>query len=165
MANMKEFNTAKMDSTTKTITIVVVFFLILFPISSFSFEPPKPIISVISFLLMYGAIFIAYGLIPKRIAISVDQILIKNLFGSILINIKEIESFNKIQKLGLNLRTFGVGGLFGYFGRFNEGDIWYVTNTHKKVKIILKSGKVYMISPEHPDDFINEIQQRKTEMV
>lgn len=162
---MKEFNTAKMDGTTKTITIVVLFFLILFPISSFFFEPPKPIISVISFLLMYGAIFIAYGFIPQRIAISSDQILIKNIFGSIVINIMEIESFGKIEKLGLNIRTFGVGGLFGYFGRFNGGDLWYVTNTHKKVKIILKSGKIYMISPENPDDFVNEIQQRKSEMV
>ena len=162
---MKEFNTAKMDGTTKTITIVVLFFLILFPISSFFFEPPKPIISVISFLLMYGAIFIAYGFIPKRIAISSDQILIKNIFGSIVINIMEIESFGKIEKLGLNIRTFGVGGLFGYFGRFNGGDLWYVTNTHKKMKIILKSGKIYMISPENPDDFVNEIQQRKSEMV
>ena len=162
---MKEFNTAKMDGTTKTITIVVLFFLILFPISSFFFEPPKPIISVSSFLLMYGAIFIAYGFIPKRIAISSDQILIKNIFGSIVINIMEIESFGKIEKLGLNIRTFGVGGLFGYFGRFNGGDLWYVTNTHKKVKIILKSGKIYMISPENPDDFVNEIQQRKSEMV
>ena len=162
---MKEFNTAKMDGTTKTITIVVLFFLILFPISSFFFEPPKPIISVTSFVLMYGAIFIAYGFIPKRIAISSDQILIKNIFGSIVINIMEIESFGKIEKLGLNIRTFGVGGLFGYFGRFNGGDLWYVTHTHKKVKIILKSGKIYMISPENPDDFVNEIQQRKSEMV
>ena len=162
---MKEFNTANMDGTTKTITIIASLFLILFPISSFFFEPPKPVISISSFVLMYGAVFIAYGFIPKRIAVSNDQILVKNLFGSVLININEIETIDKIEKTGLYLRTFGVGGLFGYFGYFNGGEIWYVTNPHKKVKMILKSGKTYLISPENPDDFVKEVLQRKSEIV
>ena len=158
---MKEFHTAKMDGTTKTITIIASLFLILFPISSFFFEPPKPVISISSFVLMYGAVFIAYGFIPKRIAVSNDQILVKNLFGSVLININEIETIDKIEKTGLNLRTFGVGGVFGYFGYFNGRDVWYVTNIHKKVKITVDSGKIYMISPENPADFENVISQRK----
>jgi len=161
---MKEFSTAKMDETTKMITIIVLLFLILFPISSFFFEPPKPAISIVSFVLMYGVIFISYGFIPKRIAVSTDQILIKNLFGSVVINIKEIETFGTLDKIGLNLRTAGVGGLFGYFGYFNGKDVWYVTNTKKKVKMILQSGKVYMISPENPDDFVKEVQKRKNEL-
>ena len=161
---MKEFSTAKMDETTKMITIIVLLFLILFPISSFFFEPPKPAISIVSFVLMYGVIFISYGFIPKRIAVSTDQILIKNLFGSVVINIKEIETIGTLEKIGLNLRTAGVGGLFGYFGYFNGKDVWYVTNTKKKVKMILNSGKVYMISPENPDDFVKEVQKRKNEL-
>ena len=161
---MKEFSTAKMDETTKMITIIVLLFLILFPISSFFFEPPKPAISIVSFILMYGVIFISYGFIPKRIAVSTDQILIKNLFGSVVINIKEIETLGTLEKIGLNLRTAGVGGLFGYFGYFNGKDVWYVTNTKKKVKMILQSGKVYMISPENPDDFVKEVQKRKNEL-
>lgn len=162
---MKEFVTAKMDETTKMITIIVLLFLILFPISSFFFEPPKPAISIISFVLMYGVIFISYGFIPKRIAVSTDQILVKNLYGSIIINIKEIETVGTLEKTGLNLRTAGVGGLFGYFGYFNGKDIWYVTNTKKKIKMVLKSGKVYMISPENPDYFVKEVQKRKDELV
>ena len=164
LINMKEFSTAKMDETTKMITIIVLLFLILFPISSFFFEPPKPAISIVSFVLMYGVIIISYGFIPKRIAVSTDQILIKNLFGSVVINIKEIETLGTLEKIGLNLRTAGVGGLFGYFGYFNGKDVWYVTNTKKKVKMILQSGKVYMISPENPDDFVKEVQKRKNEL-
>lgn len=162
---MKEFPTAKMDERTKMITIIVLLFLLLFPIVSFFFEPPKPAISISSFVLMYGAIFIAYGFIPKRIAISTDQILVKNLYGSVLINVNEIESLSKIEKSGFNLRTFGVGGLFGYFGYFNGKEVWYVTNTHKKVKIVLESGKVYMISPENTDDFVQEVEQRRNKPI
>ena len=159
---MKEFQTAKMDRTTKMITVVVVVFLLLFPLSSFFFEPPKLLITISSFILMYGAIFISYGFKPKRIAVSADQILIKNLYGSVLINIAEIESFGTIDKIGLNLRTFGVGGLFGYFGYFNGKEVWYVTNINKKVKIIVESGKVYIISPENPVEFVEEVQLRKS---
>ncbi|MGA9213553.1 PH domain-containing protein [Kaistella sp.] len=162
---MKEFQTAKMDDRTKIITIIVLLFLIFFPISSFFFEPPKPMVSMTSFVIMYGVIFISYGFIPKRIVVSYNQILVKNIYGSVVININEIETFDKIEKTGFNLRTFGVGGLFGYFGYFNGRDVWYVTNIHKKVKITLKSGKIYMISPENPDDFVKEVQQRRTEMV
>lgn len=164
MMNVKEFSTAKMDETTKMLTIILLLFLLLFPISSFFFEPPKPAISIGSFVLMYGVIFISYGFIPKRIAVSSDQILVKNLYGPIVININEIETLIKIEKTGLNLRTAGVGGLFGYFGYFNGKDVWYVTNRHKKVKMILKSGKIYVISPENPDDFVKEIEKRKSEL-
>ncbi|QDP86534.1 hypothetical protein FNJ88_13590 [Chryseobacterium sp. SNU WT5] len=160
---MNEFKTASMDGTTKMITIVIVLFLIIFPILSFSFDPPKPIISITSMILMYGVIIISYCFVPKRIALSDNQVLIKNLYGSVIINLSDIQSFGKIEKTGLNLRTFGVGGLFGYFGYFNGGDVWYVTNTHKKVKIILNSGKVYMISPESPDDFLTHLKQRMEE--
>lgn len=157
---MNEFTTAKMDDKTKTITIVLILFLTLFPMWSFLFQPPKPLISIFSIILMYGVIFIAYGFIPRRIAVSDSQILIKNIYGSILINLNEIASINMVEKLSLNLRTFGVGGLFGYFGYFNGGDVWYVTNIHKKIKIVLKSGKTYIISPENPDHFIAEIKKR-----
>jgi hypothetical protein len=58
-----------------------------------------------------------------------------------------------------------VGGLFGYFGYFNGKEVWYVTNTHKKVKIVLESGKVYMISPENTDDFVQEVEQRRNKPI
>ncbi len=161
--DMKEFKTARMDKQTMIITIIVLFFLILFPISSFFFYPPKPVISISSIILMFGAIIIAYCFVPRRIAVSDSQILIKNVFGSAIININEIESVERWNKVGFNLRTFGIGGLFGYFGYFNGKDSWYVTNIEKKVQIALKSGKKYILSPENPEELIHTIQQRSIE--
>lgn len=158
---MTEYSTAEMDRNTKSLTTVVLILLLLFPISSLFFEPPKLYISIISFVLLYGVIFISYGLIPKRIAVSDDQILIKNLFGSILININQIDYISEVDNRSLNLRAFGVGGLFGYFGYFNSGEVWYVTNVKQKVRIVLQSGKTYMISPTHARDFVNEVQKQK----
>ncbi len=146
-----------MDGKTKTITIILIIFLIFFPISSFFFQPPKPTISILSIIIMYGGIIVAYGFIPKRIALSEDQILIKNLYGSILIDINNVTEVQAFRNRSLNFRTFGVGGLFGYFGLFNGTDTWYVTNTQKQVKITLNKGKNYMISPENPDEFISSL--------
>ena len=162
MINTTEFKTAKMDNRTSVITIVVLLFLVLFPFSTFLFDEAEPVFLVTSFVLMYGAIIIAYCFVPKRIAVSDSQILIKNVFGSVIININEIKSILRLNKTGFSLRTFGVGGLFGYFGYFNGKDIWYVTNVQKKVQIILKSGKKYILSPENPEEFINIVQQRMT---
>lgn len=57
-----------------------------------------------------------------------------------------------------NIRTFGVGGLFGYFGYFNGNDVWYVTNVDKKIQIKMKSGKTYMISPENTEDLLRQLE-------
>lgn len=162
MGTTKEFQTAKMDRFTKSITVILLVFLPLLAVSSFFIEPQKLFVSVLLWVLFIAVIVISYCFVPKRIAISEDQILIKNLFGSVIINIAEIISIEKIEKIGFNLRTFGVGGLFGYFGYFNGKDIWYVTNTNNKVKIILNSGKIYMISPENTSDFVEQIQKRKS---
>lgn len=157
---MSEYLTAKMDRRTKLLTMIIV---VLFPsiaISSFFMQPPKPTVSVFLTLLLLGVIPISYGFVPKRIAVSDSQLLIQNFYGPVLINLKNIKMVQKIENTGFNLRTFGVGGLFGYFGYFNAGDVWYVTNIHKKIKITLNSGKNYMISPEDPDDLFNVLLER-----
>ncbi|KIA83401.1 hypothetical protein OA84_07725 [Kaistella solincola] len=156
---MKEFKTAEMDGRTKLLTIILLVLLPLLAISSFFIRPQKLSISLLLTVVFIAVIFISYAFVPKRIALSSEQILIQNLFGAVVINLNEIKSVEELKKTGLNLRTFGVGGLFGYFGYFNGRDVWYVTNIYKKVKITLKSGKIYMLSPENPETFVAEIQK------
>jgi len=156
---MKEFKTAEMDGRTKMLTIILLVLLPLLAISSFFIRPQKLSISVLLTVVFIAVIFISYAFVPKRIALSSEQILIQNLFGAVVINLNEIKSIKILEKTGFNLRTFGVGGLFGYFGYFNGRDVWYVTNIYKKVKITLKSGKIYMLSPENPEMFEAEIRK------
>jgi len=156
---MKEFQTAKMDRRTGLLTVILLILLPVLAISSFFFEPQKLTVSIFLSLLFIAVIFISYAFVPKRIALSGEQILVQNLFGAVVINLNEIKSIEELEKTGLNLRTFGVGGLFGYFGYFNGRDVWYVTNIYKKVKITLHSGKIYMLSPDEPELFIEEIRK------
>lgn len=93
--------------------------------------------------------------------ISVDaqkNILIKNTFVNFKIKREEITNLERIIGKKFNIRTFGVGGMFGYFGYFKGNDVWYVNNLDKKIQITMKSGKTYMISPENTEDFLRQLE-------
>jgi hypothetical protein len=52
------------------------------------------------------------------------------------------------EQMGFAIRTFGVGGLFGYFGYFsskNQGSmLWYATQREKFVMIHLEGNKIVL---------------------
>ena len=159
---MKEFANAKMDKWTLFYTILYIFFSIGMVIFTFETEESKfPII--LMGIILSGAFIFSYFMIPK-ISLSENAIHVKNSFVNFKISIQDIGQIEKVEKLGLNIRTFGAGGVFGYFGYFNGNDIWYVTNIYKKVKITMKSGKIYMFSPENTEDFIQQITNLKSKI-
>ena len=153
---MKEFANAKMDKWTLFYTILYIFFSIGMVIFMFETEESKfPLILVGS--ILSGAFIFAYFMIPK-ISLSENAIHVKNAFVNFKISIQDIGQIEKVEKLGLNIRTFGAGGVFGYFGYFNGNDVWYVTNIYKKVKITMKSGKIYMLSQKIQKILFNKSQ-------
>ena len=150
------FRTASMDTYTKVMTIrfIIFFSVVIFALvqsdQEFVFWPVS---------IMIAVIVTAYLMIPK-IDLEQGSLKIKNTFVDIQVPVKSIKYVELITKTGFNLRTFGIGGLFGYFGYFNGNDVWYVTNVRKKVKIQTER-KTYLISPEEPQKFINEIEKLK----
>lgn len=55
------------------------------------------------------------------------------------------------------IRTFGVGGLFGYYGRFTNtnlgGMTWYATQRGNYV-LLVAGGKKIILTPDEPEAFI-----------
>lgn len=150
------FRTASMDTYTKVMTIV---FVIFFSVVIFALEQSDQKFVFWPVSIMVAAIVTAYLMIPK-IDLEQGSLKIKNTFVDIQVPVRSIKYVKLITKTGFNLRTFGIGGLFGYFGYFNGNDVWYVTNIRKKVKIQTER-KTYLISPEEPQKFINEIEKLK----
>jgi hypothetical protein len=105
------------------------------------------------FLLIYLTFFITWGLNPSGYVVTLKTIEIIRPFKSIKIRKEEIESISEIDtnQIGLGLRTFGSGGLFGYFGWYSSKKIGrhlsYTTNSNHLVLIKLKSGLKILISP------------------
>ena len=152
---MKNF-TSKMDKKTGLMTTSFVVFAVAVPFVMYKLGAPRVSLFMVS-LIMSLAFITSYMMIPQ---LFVDQkvIIIKNNFVNIKIPLQDIKNIEASPNIGLNIRTLGVGGVFGHFGYYNGNDVWYVTNVYHKVKIETKTGKVYMISPENPEEFIKIVK-------
>ena len=152
---MKNF-TSKMDKKTGLMTTSFVVFAVAVPFVMYKLGAPRVSLFMVS-LIMSLAFITSYMMIPQ---LFVDQkvIIIKNNFVNIKIPLQDIKNIEASPNIGLNIRTLGVGGVFGHFGYYNGNDVWYVTNVYHKVKIETKTGKIYMISPENPEEFIKKVK-------
>ena len=56
------------------------------------------------------------------------------------------------------IRTFGVGGLFGYYGQFYNSKIgsmtWYATRQNNTVLVRTIDNKNIVLTPDEPEKFV-----------
>ncbi len=104
---------------------------------------------------------------PLNYEITENELIIRRLIKSVHIERSDIESIELLDKSELKgtVRTFGVGGLFGWYGKFANsklGDMtWYVTRRDKPVLIIKKDGKKILISPDEAAAFLIKLKDIK----
>jgi hypothetical protein len=71
--------------------------------------------------------------------------------------IKSVELLDK-EQLAWVFRTFGVGGLFGYYGKFANTKLgsmtWYATRRNKTVLIETLDNKKIILTPDEPEKFV-----------
>lgn len=115
-----------------------------------------PLIIIVFLLLVY---LITFLLRPLHYTITETEMIIHRPISGKKIarsNIQGLEIF-KNGELNWAIRTFGVGGLFGYFGRFFKGSIgsmtWYATRRNKAVLIRTKSGDRIVVTPDDYEGF------------
>lgn len=107
--------------------------------------------------IMLPCIIICEGLAPQRLEISSKKIVILRRFKNVAIFSYQVQSVEALPKNALRgaIRTFGVGGLFGYYGNYYTTRIGsfklYATSFDNLFLIRLKSGKKIVISCSEPD--------------
>lgn len=78
----------------------------------------------------------------------------------ILRDIKSVELLDK-ERLEGTIRTFAVGGLFGYWGKFTNSKIgvmtWYATRRDHPILITTISEKKILLTPDEPTLFLSAI--------
>lgn len=95
-------------------------------------------------------------LAPRRFEFDREEFRIVRPAGTVRIPLKEIDSVDEVPREALRglIRTFGVGGLFGYFGRFYNdtlGDLrMYATRRNGLVMVVTLDGIKRIISPADP---------------
>ena len=90
--------------------------------------------------------------------------MIHRILGNVEIDRNNIQSVQEIDALKVknSLRTFGVGGFFGSFGKFWNATLgnmtWYVTRGNNFVLVETKDRKKIILTPDRPEEFVASFQ-------
>lgn len=103
-------------------------------------------------LLFVAILLLSYLFSTIRYKIQDGRLIINRPIGNIKINSRDITEIRKIKNRIFTLRTFGSGGLFGFYGKFYNSKYgnmtWYVTQRKNLILLTTKNGKKIMISPD-----------------
>jgi hypothetical protein len=161
--NEKIFSVS-MDSFAKNITSILPFIilvLVLIPLNS------KNEIDIIESILPLALVFLVYLFCflyrPIDYRTTDNKLIINRLIKKVILDKSEVLNVELLtnEDLKWTIRTFGVGGLFGYFGKFRNSKIgnmtWYATRRNNAILINLKDGQRIVITPDNPESLIVEL--------
>ncbi len=106
---------------------------------------------------------VCYLLHPVQYTVTTTAIVIHRPLGKISIPKSEVLTITPLtsEQMKWTIRTFGVGGLFGYFGKFANSKIgnmtWYASRRNNMLLITTTSHKKIVITPDNPDLFIQHV--------
>ena len=159
---------ASLDTTAKMVTVTV-FIVVIFPFIFIfeAFHATHEYRMLIAPIVVVAGIAITALWRPTAYSLSQEGLSIHRIAGEKLFPLHQIVSAALTQKdeLGLGLRTFGSGGVFGYLGKFwfskAKSITMYVTDRSRMILITLESGKKIMISPDESVAFLNTLNDLK----
>lgn len=147
-----------------TIVVTILFAFIIIKQASLITDEgkPDPIYTTVLVLAIY---LIAFLFRPIDYKVTNEKLIIHRLIMNVTIerkNIKSIESIDR-KNISWSLRTAGVGGLFGYFGKFFNSKLgsmtWYATRRDRTVLVTTNDGKKIILTPDNPTKFIADLSQ------
>ena len=117
----------------------------------------NPFYTTVACLIFY---FIAFAFRPIRYVITNDEIIIIRPFVNAYIKRSDIVNVECLDrnKIKSSIRTFGIGGLFGFYGNFANLSLgrmtWYITRKDKLVQLMTNDNKKIILSPNETELFI-----------
>ncbi|TCZ74001.1 hypothetical protein E0486_04635 [Flaviaesturariibacter aridisoli] len=158
-----------MDRSARAVTIFVfaLFALVLTVQVHLAVEFPRqglPIAITIS--LLFSIIVICLGFRVTALTLTENALLIHRPWRTKTILFSDIQKAEALDRedLSWSLRIFGIGGVFGYYGRFANRKLgamtWYLTRRDRTVLLRMKNGNKIVISPDDCDGFLEAIQAR-----
>ncbi|WP_417602699.1 PH domain-containing protein [Owenweeksia hongkongensis] len=150
-------STATLDKFAKIATVFIFLLLlfILYQILNRGEEPVTIYRAIIDSLLFFVAVF-CFFYSTKGYSIHSGKLVIERPIGKKVISLNKLKGIYDYQKIekGFTIRTFGNGGLFGYFGYYSNDKIgrFKLYSTKRKDFYILDFGKEKIgISPDQPE--------------
>lgn len=156
---------ASFDRVVKMLTnIIILFALVLLGVQTFA--QLHSLGGWISLAILLISIFITWGLHPLYYFVSDRAVIIQRPFGKIRIPLDTIIHTRPLSnaELGITMRRFGSGGLFGYLGNFTSARIgkYQMWATNRESLVVIETEKrKYIVSPDQPVSFTNDINSRR----
>ena len=150
-----------LDNLSKGITVAVTILFAIIIVGQYSIISDAgkaiPIYTTTALMLIY---FLTFAFRPINYILTNDTLIVHRLLLNVKIDrtqIKSVELIDK-EKIKTSLRTFGVGGLFGYFGNFVNMDLgkmtWYATRRDKVVLVQTIDNRKIILTPNEPEKFV-----------
>jgi hypothetical protein len=111
-------------------------------------------IHVFSLLICVFTMLTAWLFAPSSYEITGTELIVRRPAGSRRFLLADIENSRQLNKPDMKgvIRTFGVGGLFGYYGKFTSSSLgpftMYCTKMSHLILLTLRSGKKIVLSPD-----------------
>jgi hypothetical protein len=102
---------------------------------------------------------------PVNYKLTSDKLTVHRPFSDVNIDRSLIESVLLLEKgaLKFTIRTFGVGGLFGNYGRFYNTHFgkmtWYATRMDRAVLVKTIDGKKIIVTPDDANGFVSQFER------
>jgi Bacterial PH domain len=155
---------ASLDKLTLFVTIIITILFLAIGIGSIYLEKDgKSDVPIYVDAFLFLIYVMSYALSPKSYEINEKSLIIKRPFKDVIIDRSQIASATAVESSALrwSVRTFGVGGLFGYFGKFwnkEFGDMtWYASQRSHTVLITTNDQQKIILTPDQEVAFVKEV--------
>jgi hypothetical protein len=150
-----------LDKTAKVITILItLLFAVIIAaqfVTVYYSGSYRPLIISVILLLLYCLAFVFH---PTAYKVTKDFLIICRPIKDLQIKRSGIRNVAAIdgKEISNAIRTFGVGGVFGYYGSFANFHLgsmtWYATRKDKAVLITTNDNKKIVVTPNEPEFFV-----------
>ncbi len=150
-----------LDKTAKVITVLFTLSFACIIAAQFLINdnnhPYRSLYVIIILLILYGFAFVFH---PTAYKVTSDLLIIYRPIGNVRIKKADIQNIAVIDENEISnaVRTFGVGGVFGYYGCFANYHLgsmtWYATRRDKAVLITTNDNKKIVVTPNEPASFV-----------
>lgn len=159
---MKTYYRAPWETRVKIITAFVIILLVGVSIAPLLIKTDLPAIATLLSVLVPSGILLISGLFAVRgYSLTDKAVIVHHPLWTRSFLLEDLqEAYSDPFAMQGSLRLFGIGGLFGFIGYFQNRELGryqaYVTDMQRNVILKFKQG-IIVISPHNPGSFLKEL--------